>query len=177
MVKYGEGSYGEGLYGYATSTMLQIALKELADSEKPVDRKLRAYISTFDLATQGAQFSGLPTAQEALEDVVEEINKSAKESGEPRKDVQGASSIFLVLLDELRKILCGKGKTPKKFSSHTNNVLSGVAASIAAYLGVHDSAAAGVAVLVLMTLGQVTRNTFCRMTDLEVIRALKEAKK
>jgi hypothetical protein len=105
---------------------------------------------------------------DALQDVLSNINNRNKEA----KSIGGVSSFFLSILNEPRKIICGKGKNPKKFGSGSHAVLSGVAAAIAKKFGISDPAAIGLAVLVLMTLGQATKNAFCKKKDTEVLKTL-----
>lgn len=168
---YGEGPYGQGPYGYADPEMIGIAVDLLNQSSNPLDRKLRVYLEAFNLQAQGSVFKTPPPAPiEALEEVVLDIDRQAKEEGILRKRSGGASSFFLILLDELRGIICGKGKTPKKLGTNSQAVLTALAAAATPKLGISDPTAMGVTVLMLITLGRATKKAFCKMSDLEELK-------
>jgi len=96
----------------------------------------------------------------ALNQVITEINREAKQSGVLRKGVRGLSSFILMILSELRAIICGKRKRLGKIGAQSQAFLSAIATLIAQKLGVSNPTAIGIAVLVLITLGKATRSGF-----------------
>ena len=173
MSNYDEGSYGQEAYGYADPIMVRIALEQLEKSEDKLDHKLHVYIEALDFQAQGANFlTKPPTPIKALDEIFSDIIERDELRGYLRKWSDGVSSFFLIVLDELRTIICGKGKTPKKLGTNSQAVLTALAAALAHKLGLDQPTAIGIAVLMLMTLGQATKRAFCKMADLEVLKAL-----
>jgi hypothetical protein len=79
------------------------------------------------------------------------------------------------ILAELRQSICGKGKKKFKPIGQTSNAtISGLAAFIMNVLHVHSAAATGIAILILLTLAKAVKNSFCRMTDNQVLQALQK---
>jgi hypothetical protein len=169
MVKYGEGPYGVGPYGYATAEMLQEALNKLSTSDLPLDRLI---VSSLHLEQGHAEF-GVEYRRIApssvLASTITEIHEERRKAGVVQKGAAGLSSFFLSILDELRAIICGKGKSAKKLGKNSQAILAAVAAVVSRALGIGDPTATGIAVLVLITLGQATKNAFCKMSTAEFL--------
>jgi hypothetical protein len=174
--------------GYATEPMLNAANLALLDSESPLDRELRRYLSDIvevslkqptPLALVGYSLSALEKGRPewSRSPLFDEIQQSTSAftgaEGMPRGVLWGIDFIKTIL-KELRDLLCGKGKKPKALSANSHALLSALAALIAKKLGVADSTAIALAVLVLVALGRATKNAFCKMTKKEVLMALAE---
>jgi hypothetical protein len=109
-----------------------------------------------------------------LQHVVVEIDRAKKEDNNLlQKGVVSVSSFFLTYLNEFRKIICGSRKSPTKLGKNTQAIISGLAAFITSKLGVSNPTAVGIAVLILLTLAQATKNTFCKMTDTDVYKSVR----
>ena len=163
----------EFLYGYADPEMVRVALGRLERSGDQLHHDLHMYIEAIDLQARGTHFLLRPrTPVEALDEVFAYIAQKDKARGNFRKWAGGVSSFFLIMLRELRTIICGRGKTPRKLGTQSQALLTAVAAAIARKVGLDGPSAIGLAVLMLIALGQATKNTFCQMTDPEVLKAL-----
>jgi hypothetical protein len=113
--------------------------------------------------------------------VAETIAKSIEKGTVKHRGVIRWSKRFLLeLLAELRDLICGDSS---KKSKRRSKKLPGkesygyfVATSIAAYimelLHVSNAVALGLATLILIRIGQSTRNAFCKMTDREILEAM-----
>ena len=88
-------AYGQGPHGYADPEMVRVAVDLLKESSNPLDRKLRVYLEAFNLQAQGAEFkTPPPTPIGALEEVVVDIDRQAKEEGILRKPVGRGVEFF-----------------------------------------------------------------------------------
>ncbi|MBI3965325.1 MAG: hypothetical protein HY329_06790 [Chloroflexi bacterium] len=84
---------------------------------------------------------------------------------------------FLVeCLKEIRTKVCGAGKMSAQ-SLLTKGGIAGAATWIAAHFGLTDPASIALATTLLLTVTDVTKKSFCRMTDDEVLKAIDEAVK
>jgi hypothetical protein len=172
----GGDSHAARSYGYANLEMIGAVVGELSKSGSSIDQKLRQYLENVSSApTRSNTFDKLALSPVALlEDVVAEIDEEARRAGIIRKRSGGALTFFLILLGELRTIICGKGKTPKKLGSTSQTVLTALAAAIVQKLGISNPTATAVAVLMLIALGRATKNAFCRMSDTEALKLLRD---
>jgi len=122
-----------------------------------------------------AYFQSPPDPVVVLDSVVQDLQKSADErSGVLHKSSRGLTSFLLSILRELREIICGKGKKPKPLGKEAHAAVSALAVLLAARLGISNATAIGLAVLILITLAQATKNAFCKMDDVEAYKAIKE---
>lgn len=162
---------------YQYLDLLTLVKDQLEGRESEIDRALFSYFSTLEAQAQGASFShNPPRPVEVLDATIRKIESDAqKESGIFKKGATGFASFFLVWASELREIICGKGKKPPKLKTETQGIIAALAALISQQLGVSNPTAVGIAVLILLALAQATRNTFCKMTDTEVYKAVRAA--
>ena len=65
---------------------------------------------------------------------------------------------------DLREAICGKGKKASGLGSKSNAILTTIGAAIAHKLGVDDPTTLGVAVLILLALGNSAKKVFCKIT-------------
>jgi hypothetical protein len=131
-------------------------------------------MAAFAIAALNAHLKSPPDPVVVLDSVVRDLQKSADErSGVLHKSSRGLTSFLLSILRELREIICGKGK-PKPLGKEAHAAVSALAALLAARLGISDATAIGLAVLILITLAQATKNAFCKMDDVEAYKAIKE---
>jgi hypothetical protein len=77
-------------------------------------------------------------------------------------------------LGELRLQICGRGKKIPNLSKKSHGVISGITVALCHRFGLNDSTAMATAVVILLALANATKKSFCRMTDDEVLRALRE---
>jgi hypothetical protein len=157
--------------------MVGFARDELSKApETSLNRRLHGYLGTLDSQFRGASFHyNPPTPIEMLDEVLKDINEEAKKR-DPHALTKMSfdfASFVLSIFGELRIIICGKGKQPKKLGKEWHAILTGLAALIAQKLGLSDPASIAFAVLVLITLAQATKNAFCKMSDSEVYFALR----
>ena len=122
-----------------------------------------------------AQLKPSPDPVSVLDSVVQDLQKGADErSGALHKSSRGLASFLLSILRELREIICGKGKKPKALGKEAHAAVSALAALLTLKLGISDAAAIGLAVLILITIAQATKNAFCKMDDTEAYKAIRE---
>ena len=171
---YGEGPYGEGPYGYADPEMLDFAVDSLQQRNTELDRKLRVYLQALSFQAQGHVLKEAITPYEALADVAVEVNRLPPiDPTVIGKSHYGVVSFFIILMSELRTVICGKGKNPKKLGTNSQAVLTALAAAITRKIGITDPTAMGIAVLMLITLGAATKKAFCKMSDIDALNAVK----
>lgn len=68
---------------------------------------------------------------------------------------------------ELRKKICGKGKTPAPMGRTTNAALATLGASICKFLGIANVMGMGIAILVVTNAAWIGKAALCRMTSPE----------
>jgi hypothetical protein len=103
---------------------------------------------------------------------------SQNETKDPRTLQKGwatAGSFILSIFGELRTIICGKRKTPTKLSDQSKAIITGVAVFLANKLGISAATSTALAALILVTLAQATMNASCKMDDIQVYKARKQA--
>jgi hypothetical protein len=86
--------------------------------------------------------------------------------------LQWGTAFIATCLSELRKIICGDGKTPKKLSGHTQGGLAALATFLMQQYGFTNATATGLAVLILIKVGQAAKNAFCKTTDKDFLASL-----
>jgi hypothetical protein len=143
-------------------SLLDAAMHQLRDSPSELDQELYSYFTTLRHQAEGAQFAFRPPPPVAvLNRVVVDIERKARQdSNVMQKGSASVASFFLIFTSELRKIICGNRKTPGKLGREMHAVLAALGAFIAAKLGVSDPTATGIAVLLLITITQATKNAF-----------------
>lgn len=84
---------------------------------------------------------------------------------------------ILLFLSELRMLICKNtkaGRSTAKSQTTTEGIATGMAAWIATKFGVSDPVALGIAAAVLLSILYATKGAFCKMTDAEVEKSLKQ---
>lgn len=162
---------------YLDSNFLAQCIATLSKSDAKADQHLAQYLKTYKLATR----------HDSTAEVCGAILREANAKGLDSFTINGkrlsprwyakywGKELLGVFLEELRKLICGKGKTPSKLSEHSVLIVS-LGSLIVQKFHIADATATGLVVFLLLKVGQVTKNTFCRMTDPEVIAALEEYK-
>lgn len=112
----------------------------------------------------------------ALAEVVNDVNKLNRDAQSLQKGRTTAASFILSTLRELRELICGNGKTPKKLSDPTKSILAGLTVFLAHKFSLSDGTSTAFAAMVLITITQATKNAFCMMDDVEVYKAIKKPK-
>jgi hypothetical protein len=168
----------EEVFGFADEEMASFAIATLSRSQNQLDQNISRYLNTWrQRADPSIRFAyALPPPRRVLEETLAELDAEAKRRDPTilRKGVVSVSSFVVLLLDELRTLICGKGKNPTKLGPESQAMLGALAAAIARKLGISDATSVGLAVLVLITLGQATKNAFCKMSNAEVLAKLKQ---
>jgi hypothetical protein len=89
----------------------------------------------------------------------------------PRQFAHLGREFLTSIFKEIRDLICGKSEQyrelQKKYKSYPYAFAVSVSAVVLRELHVSEPMAMGIASLCLLTLAQVTRNAFCRMTDAE----------
>jgi hypothetical protein len=169
---------------YIDSTLLAQCIATLSKSDAKADQHLAQYLSTYKLATRH------DSTAEVIGTILREANAtglrsyttdSAIERAGPRPKstvrlaIIWGDQFLRSILDELRKLICGKGKNPTKLSDQSQAAIAALAVYIARQFHITNVTANGLVVFFLLKLGQATKNAFCKMTNAQVIAALNGA--
>src|ERR1035437_2889810 len=153
---------------FIDSKMISDAAMALKMSREPLDRELSEY-RTGAVLGHSMFFAPPPSPIDVLDLTLREVSKKdkgkAKVPPPPRdsRDGNWALRFLMEIFVQLRKIICGTAKSPGKLGNKSQAALTALAAFLAHRLGVSDSTALGVAVLVLLSLGNASKAAFCRM--------------
>ena len=94
---------------------------------------------------------------------------AADEAHSPRRL---AINFLVEMFFELREAICGKGKKASGLSKKSQAALTTIGAAIAHKLGIADATALGIAVLILLALGDSAKKAFCKVTTPEEFKKL-----
>ena len=164
----------ERLSAYIDPLTLLDLSDQLRYSDDPINRELAQHLYPGPVLG----FSMRPPKIVALGSVVNKLQKpkrptKSKRAKNPAETAEDWGKAFIFeIFNDLRKIICGKGKTPAKLGHKSTAVLTSLAAFIAQYLGISNPTALGIAVLVLLSLGNATKTAFCRTTNADQIKKL-----
>jgi hypothetical protein len=91
----------------------------------------------------------------------------------PSKVVRAAGAAFIAeLFAQIRTIICGNTKKATPLGEKSQAAISALAAIVAHKLGVADSAATAIAVLVFLSIGRAAKTAFCKITRPEELERL-----
>lgn len=94
----------------------------------------------------------------------------------PDKAYEWGKLFLYQMLKEIRAIICTENseyiKLRDEYKSYPKAFAVAVSAALMAKLGVNGPMALGIATLVLLSLAQATKNSFCTMTDEQVLRKI-----
>jgi len=76
---------------------------------------------------------------------------------------------------ELRNALCGKKGDRNKLSPSSYAAITAISATIMQRFHVSSATASGLAVLVLLAILKTAKKSFCKMTDKELLKALRDS--
>ena len=160
--------------------MAQLGHESVGSSTTVIDRKLARYFAGFLLtettvnlsedlnpAVRAAPEDPTKRSVRVLAEVVNDVNKLNRDPQSFQKGRTTAASFILSTLRELRELICGKGKTPKKLSDPTKSILAGVTVFLAHKFSLSDGTSTAFAAMVLITITQATKNAFCKMDDVQ----------
>ena len=85
------------------------------------------------------------------------------------------TAFIATCLSELRKIICGDGKTPKKLSGNSQAGIVALATFLAQQFGLTSATATGLAVLVFIKVGQAAKTALCKTTDKDFLASLEKS--
>ena len=166
----------DNLSSYLDEFTPLVVIKHLNSTHDPIDAEIARYLEFY--RPNIAFASAPPPPIEALGSMVKRIKQARpKESTyvvvPPRRSdaVTWAFDFLMEIFAELHAIICGKGKTPSKLGDKSQAALTALAAVIVQHLGVSDTTALGIAVLVLLSLGRATKKVFCKTTRPEDFKA------
>jgi hypothetical protein len=94
----------------------------------------------------------------------------------PKQAAEWGQKFIWQIMKELRKVICEKGHGGidlSEYKSYPKALSVALAGVVMNAIGVKEPMALGIATLVLIALGNATKNAFCTMTDEEVAVALK----
>jgi len=136
------------------------------DFEMPLEETLRV----IGAAVQGQGF--LADQQETV-DSMPDTNFYL---GFPPEAMEWGRQFCVQVLKEIRSVVCDNSKEyrdlQKQFQSYPKAFAVAVSACLLNTCGLSSPMALGVATLLLLVLGQTTKNAFCKMTDQQVLAAI-----
>jgi hypothetical protein len=167
------------LHSYLNSADVRATAESLLASQDVLDHQLGRYLEEL---TVNAAFRGQTPPLVMLGLAVDEIeHKTTREAGPANSEWPSPSKLrawgqgFIVLIfKELRKIVCGSGRTPSKLGNTSQAAIAALATEIAYRFGINNPTALGVAVLVFLSLGHATKAALCRMTTPHELKELLE---
>jgi hypothetical protein len=164
--------------------LAQLGHESVGSSASDIDMKLARYFASFlltetiiNLDEDNRPVPTDPTERSVhvLAEVANDVSKLNRDPQSLHKGRTTAASFILSILRELREIICGKGKTPKKLSEETKSILAALTVVFAHKFGLSDGTSTAFAALTLITVARATKNAFCKMDDIEIYKAVKEA--
>ena len=176
---------------YIDHGTILVAVKHLNQTGQQLDRDVAYYLESilggqFSRGPFGDSFGQFPVFNlpqptiAVLGIVVESLRGNKKATPQRGSDIGEMLDLartwgldfILEILIELRDIICGKGKTPKKLSDTSQSAISALTILVAHKLRISDPTAFGIAVLILLSISRASKNAFCRKTTPEELRKL-----
>jgi hypothetical protein len=168
---------------YLDENVLSHVLSQLREKSTPANDRLARYLQEYD-----NPYPSIPTLQ-IIGSVLRDANAkglhsfTTDASPDPNRPPTPRSTTFVrwgtqflnAVLVDIRDAICGKGKNVKPLGPKSQGVIAAIAAAIMHKFGIDAATATGLAVLVLIKLGQILKKRFCQMTDAEVLAEFKNA--
>jgi hypothetical protein len=162
---------------YIEPTTILSIVSDLRESANSVDQRLSRYLEDLSRGTGRDAIAVLGMAARDANVIRVMTTDSVPERRDHLAALIGplnwATSFIRQIIAELREIICGSKKKPKGLGEKSQAIIAAITVAIASRFHIPPGTATGLAVLVLLALSRATKKAFCKMTDEEVLAALK----